>query len=155
MDLTQAFAIVVDEFGRYNLFEKGWTFEWDRSKKRFGYCLYSRKLISMSKELSALNTVEQFIDTLRHEIAHAIVGPGHHHGRTWKLAAIAVGAKPEACYSASVIEGKAPWTGTCQDCGYTCTRHRLTRRITVGSWHTKCHGKGKEFDGNMVWTKNY
>ena len=106
----------------------------------------------MSKELTLLNNIEQFTDTLRHEIAHAIVGPGNHHNRTWRFAAIQIGAKPECCYGAEVIEGKAAWIGTCMDCGKQVTRFRLTRRITDGAFHKMC--KYKLNHGAMRWVKN-
>ena len=154
MNLLTATNIVDSEFRKYSLYQQGWTFQWDRAKQRFGQCTYHNKLIKMSRELTELNTEEQFTDTLRHEIAHAIVGPGHHHNTKWKVAAIQVGAKPERCYSsADVIESKAPWVGTCKDCGMTVKRHRYTRRIYVGCWHTKCKRLGKPNKGEIVWVK--
>jgi predicted SprT family Zn-dependent metalloprotease len=106
----------------------------------------------MSRELTELNNEDQFTDTLRHEIAHAIVGPGHHHNTTWKVAAIQVGARPERCYGLDVIEGKAPWVGTCKDCGQTVNRYRATTKVTRGSYHTKCKRAFKANKGEMVWT---
>ena len=35
-------------------------------------------------------------DTILHEIAHALVGPGHGHDAVWKAKCVEVGAKPEA-----------------------------------------------------------
>ena len=153
MNLWQAEEIVKAEFTKYNLYAQGWTFQWDRAKQRFGQCTYKNKTIKMSRELTELNNVEQFTDTLRNEIAHAIVGPGHHHNTKWQIAAIQVGAKPERCYGADVIEGPAPWTGTCKDCGMVTKRHRYTSRIRNGSWHTKCKRLCKPNKGEMVWIK--
>ena len=98
---------------KHGLLEKGWKFEFDNAKRRFGYCQYRPKIISISKHISKLNSVEEVTDTILHEIAHALAGPKAGHYSKWKYQAMAIGAKPERCYSRDVIQPPHRWTGTC------------------------------------------
>ena len=61
-------------------------------------------------EHSADGTTEVFVSpvtsksreacqTLAHELAHAVVGPGHKHGKEWKAVARALGAVPKAFHA--------------------------------------------------------
>ena len=64
----------------HGLTQKGWTFRWDRAVRRFGICNYSKKRITVSRTLAALNDFAKSEDTVLHEIAHALVGRGVGHG---------------------------------------------------------------------------
>ena len=85
---------LIEEYGL-----DGWRFCIDKDAKsmdRLGLCVYSTKTISVSAWVfTDLN--EEVEDTIRHELAHAIVGKGHEHGLKWKATARNVGAKPRAC----------------------------------------------------------
>jgi predicted SprT family Zn-dependent metalloprotease len=52
----------------------GYKFKFDNAKRRFGYCSYTDKEISLSKPLCEynLNNFYQINDTILHEIAHAL-----------------------------------------------------------------------------------
>ena len=41
------------------------------------------------------NGPEEVRDTILHEVAHALVGPGHGHDTVWKATAAQVGARPQ------------------------------------------------------------
>jgi predicted SprT family Zn-dependent metalloprotease len=43
-----------------------------------------------------MGTDEEIMETVRHEVAHAIVGPGKGHDNEWKTAAWRIGANPQA-----------------------------------------------------------
>lgn len=61
-----------------------------------GVCYYSSKLIRMSDEYVAGGIWESVMDTLRHEVAHALSGIGAGHGPVWRRWARIVGANPKA-----------------------------------------------------------
>jgi predicted SprT family Zn-dependent metalloprotease len=46
-----------------------------------GLCLYEPKAIELSLHFIERNAEDVIRDTLLHEIAHALVGPGHGHDR--------------------------------------------------------------------------
>lgn len=53
---------------------------------------------------------EDIIDTIRHELAHAVAGPKEGHGRLWKEAAVRLGARPHRCAREGMMrEGDYKW----------------------------------------------
>src|SRR4051794_40057748 len=73
----------------------GWSFAFNRRKRAMGLCRYSRKTIELSIYLVDRNGFEEILDTILHEIAHALVGPCHGHDAVWKAKCREVGAKPQ------------------------------------------------------------
>lgn len=120
-----------------------WDVRFDNSKSRFGRCTSGNKTISLSRVLTELNTAEEVEDCIRHEIAHALVGPGHGHDRVWQRKCIEVGARPERCYDGDkVVQPTKKWTLTCQRCGLVTQRHKRSRGVFL-------HGAG--CGGTMLW----
>ncbi|MBX2819591.1 MAG: SprT-like domain-containing protein [Rhodothermaceae bacterium] len=109
----------------HGLAQNGWSFRWDRAKRRFGCCDYTNKLISVSKHLALLNSYEQSQDTILHEIAHALAGRAAGHGPDWVAACQKVGARPERCYS--TIEVQTPTAKYIRYCP-SCKRGRPLHR---------------------------
>lgn len=94
--------------------EKGWEFKWDDSVKRYGSCSVSKKEITLSARLVAHNSQENTLDTILHEIAHAldyIENKQWGHGPTWKAMCRRIGAKPNAKFSFNDVN---PVTGRFQ-----------------------------------------
>lgn len=121
MDVTDAVALGEELLGEFGLFS--WAIALDRSKVRFGQCRYGQHTIGLSKALVELNPRDEVEDVIRHEIAHALIGPGHGHGRVWKLKCIEVGARPERCYDSNkVARPPRRYTLQCPDCSFTCER---------------------------------
>ena len=101
----------------YKLDEQGWSFRWDRAKRRFGCCDYTNKKISISRHLAKLNEFEQGKDTVLHEIAHALAGRQAGHGPVWIQACQKVGARPERCYSTQEVQTpQARYVRYCPTC---------------------------------------
>lgn len=102
-----------------------WTFHYDSARVRFGRCTPSTRTITLSQALVQVNDWPAVLDVTRHEAAHALVGPGKGHGRTWQLKALEIGARPERCYrTAEVVAVAQPWSLVCPACGYAEGRTR-------------------------------
>lgn len=124
MTLDTAQALALDLMQRHCL--HGWTFAFDRAKRRFGCCDYDRRRISLSSHLVQLNSEDQVQDTILHEIAHALAGRKAGHGKTWQQVAKAIGCSTMRCYDATVIEPPPRFEGTCPGCLRKI--HRLLRK---------------------------
>lgn len=136
MDTHEAQALAVQLMNQHGLTD--WTFKFDRSSRRFGRCEYAPKVISLSAPLTELNSLTEVRDTILHEIAHALVGVGHHHDWIWQCKARQIGAKGERCYSDAVITPKALYESICAFCKLVHKRNRLTQRTSVSAYCT-CH----------------
>lgn len=119
---------------KYGLDTQGWTFQWDRAKRRAGCCKYGKKIISLSIHYVRLNIadhLDDILDTILHEIAHALAGPGAGHGKKWKAECARVGATPKRCYDSSKVDmpfGK--YMAICKGCGKTFFRHKNVKKGT-------------------------
>jgi len=71
----------------------GWKFEYARFKRTLGRCYMIRKLIQISRWHAENDKIEQVWETIRHEIAHAIVPAVSGHGPEWQEAARKTGCK--------------------------------------------------------------
>ena len=124
----------------------GWTFGFNRRKRTLGLCRYGARAIELSIYLVDGNGLEEVRDTLLHEIAHALVGPGHGHDAVWKAKCVEIGARPQRCASADMPEGS--WRACCGGCGASYHRHRRPRRLL--GWF--CQGCGRE-RGKLAWRR--
>ena len=122
MNLNEAKTLADELLHKHNLSD--WRFRFDYASRRFGCCRYSIKTISVSEQLTLLNTLDEFKSTVLHEIAHALVGPGHGHDNVWKSKAIELGDTGERCYSVNVITPPTRWIASCPICGWTRTKSR-------------------------------
>ena len=123
-----------------------WTFQFDRAKRRAGLCQHRRQTISISVNYVHRNTIEDIKDTILHEIAHALVGPGHGHNRTWKLMCVKIGAKPQRCCGEHVDMPKGHWQALCKGCKKVFHKHRRPKYMT-GTYCRKCG----PVMGDLVW----
>jgi SprT protein len=101
-----------------------WTFTFDRSRVRFGKCNYHKKQISLSKYLVELNAEDEVLDTILHEIAHALCPPGSGHGPMWKSVALSIGCNARRCYGQEVARPAPKYQGTCPTCNQVIHRYR-------------------------------
>jgi predicted SprT family Zn-dependent metalloprotease len=137
-----------------NLADNGlsdWTVEFDNAKSRHGQCRYRDKVISLSRHCVEHCSADETVDTILHEIAHALVGSGHGHDQTWKLKCIELGCRPDACASE---KSKVPflWTGTCPSGKHEIGRRRLTQSARKGT----CPYCSDKFDPQyrLTWKRN-
>ena len=135
MDLKELEALARQEMLNNGL--HGWTFGWANTKRRLGVCKYRLKRIEIAEYYARHSSRESVLDTLFHEIAHAVVGPGKGHGPVWKAAAIRLGATPRACEtSTNVVMKPGDWQATCAICQKVY--HRYKRPMTVTGYRCKC-----------------
>ena len=127
----------------------GWTVSLnERAKRRLGCCKYSTKTIELSSYLADINLCEEEVmDTILHEIAHAVAGSRAKHGYEWKVVAYRLGckgtrtanlsalAKAGKC-DMSVMEERLPYVAICPVCHVKIFKARKPRNN--GSTVCKC-----------------
>lgn len=153
MDLNALKARAYMLMTQHGLRDLGWVFKFDRCKNSAGRCSYSHKIISMSAPIIELNSELECLNTLLHEIAHALVGAGHGHNRVWKFKAIEIGARPQACFTeAEKVVPPPKYIAYCMTCDkMVAKRHRLTARTRAFMGHITCMRNG---GGNIRWVEN-
>ncbi|MDB5313175.1 MAG: SprT-like family protein [Gemmataceae bacterium] len=127
----------------------GWRLEFTRAVRLLGVCRYRSRVIGLSRHLVERNPPEQVRETLLHECAHALVGPGHGHGPVWKKVAIEIGCRPERCSRADLDMPEGRWRAICGGCGTEYRRHRRPRRAR---YH--CRRCGRE-RGQLAWNLSF
>ncbi|WZO98766.1 hypothetical protein EP7_000354 [Isosphaeraceae bacterium EP7] len=138
MDLKELEAIAGQELAKHGL--RGWTFGLAKTKRRMGVCKYRTKRIEIAEFHALNNTPATVLDTLLHEIAHAIAGPAAKHGLAWKAVAIRLGATPRACdTSHETVVTPGDWQAKCLACRKTF--HRYKRPMSVGGYRCRCEAR--------------
>jgi predicted SprT family Zn-dependent metalloprotease len=134
MELEAAKQMALRLMGKHKLIAGGWTLQMGKAVRAFGSCSWEARHITLSGPMIVLNDTAEVRDTILHEIAHALAGRKAGHGPMWKLMALAVGARPERCYTARTVRvPPGRWRFECPTCGLTGTRLRKpTRRLSCG-----------------------
>lgn len=138
--LAEAKALATRLMARHGLAD--WAFGFNSNKRRAGVCRYPARRrpgrIELSKHYVLRNPGHDVLDTILHEIAHALVGHGHGHDEVWRAKCVEVGARPERCYGEEIEMPKGRWRATCGGCGREHDRHRRPKRLT--GWHCRTCG---------------
>ena len=132
---------LMDALGREHagrpLADLGWTFRWDRARRRLGLCTWQRggkpvRTISLSRPLADALGWDVMEDVARHETAHALdyeTRGRSAHDATWKAWARRCGADPTAAYDGPLPPDAASrLAATCPACGYERAFHRTPTR---------------------------
>ncbi len=146
MEVTRALAT-----GRRLLREHGlddWTIVADRAKTRAGVCRFTKRQIGLSAPLTTLHSEGEVLDTILHEIAHALVGPQHGHDAVWRAKARAIGCSGERCVSSDSPRVPGDWVGRCP-AGHEKSRHRAPTRLM------SCGECSRRFDPRHLFTWTY
>jgi len=138
VELEQLEAIVAQEFRKNGL--HGWSFGLARTRRRLGVCKYRAKRIEIAEYYARHSPEETVLDTLRHEIAHALAGPAAGHGPKWKAVAVRLGATPESCEtSGQAVVPPGDWRATCPSCEKTY--HRYRRPMRLSGYRCRCEAR--------------
>ncbi|MFE5340041.1 SprT-like domain-containing protein [Isoptericola sp. NPDC056578] len=105
----------------------GWTFRFDRARRRAGLCRYDRREISLSGPLTALYDEADVREVVLHEIAHALAGARHGHDAVWRATARAIGSTGRRVVREGSPEVEGDWVGECP-AGHRVTRFRRPQR---------------------------
>lgn len=91
MKLVDAQGMALKVMEKYGLTTKGWTFYFDRAKKRLGATHFHKRQISLSKYMVTSANRNDVYQTILHEVAHAMLPAKVGHGKEWKDLAKALG----------------------------------------------------------------
>ena len=135
MELLEAAALAKLKMLEHKLYD--WKFVWNNRKVHLGLCRYGRKSIELSKSYVNLNTVELVLDTILHEIAHALDTSRSHHGPQWKQICLNIGARPVRVKANAIMPDTYKHEYKCPKCGYVFKMHR---RLSDEKhrWHRTC-----------------
>ena len=128
-DTTEVASLAGQLMDRYGL--QGWDFEFDNARCRSGACHFDRMTISMSLEFARVAPENEIDDTIRHEIAHALVGPDQGHGPVWQAKAREIGCSARRCHE---VEFSQPlYIVRCRNGCFTQTANRRRRRVVCST----------------------
>ncbi len=107
MDLDTAETLARQELDRFPRLA-AWSFGWNRRRRAHGLCRYDQRRIELSAPLTAREPDESLIlNTIRHEIAHALAGPKAGHGPLWRRWAAQIGCTHLASARCSSVQAEA------------------------------------------------
>ena len=135
-----------------------WNIRKSRSKNQYGRCFHYEHEITISRYHIENGDWEDIEDTVRHEVAHALVGEGHGHNKTWRKKAKELDADPTACSS----KGSLPdyrYKLRCRCGRVRKTLHQLHRKTYHRKICHECYSKFKAYDSRKdkeikLWTDN-
>jgi len=104
----------------------GWVARLDESRSRAGACNFTKKCVLLSRLYVRSATRPELDDTILHEIAHALVGPHHHHDAVWRAKARAIGCSGERCHTLQFSPPR--WIVACAAGCFMRSAHRRRRR---------------------------
>lgn len=150
MDLRKAEVMAHDMMRHHGV---NVSFGWNEHKRTHGVCYYNplgiAYKIELSRPLTALNSEDTVLNTILHEIAHALAGGRAKHGWRWKLIAAGIGAKPERCAAADTIKPPGKYNLVCRSCGKRIIRYRRPRRTVACAECCNRHAGGR-FDARFT-----
>ena len=90
------------------------------------------------------NEVENFKQTVLHEIGHVLAGAGHHHDKVWKEACKSIGLENPQRFNNTTYRRPYKYKGVCPNCG----KETYFVRYTVCACPDCCkkYNKGKYSD---------
>ncbi len=120
-------------------------FKFDKAMRRFGCYSHRKQQITISERLAMLNREERVLNTILHEIAHALSPIQENHGQQWKEKALSIGCDGERLYSNDVIRATPKYMMYCEECDHFLSglRHRKSNNL----FHKHCGTKIKFIGG--------
>jgi len=146
---SEATRMAKQMMAEHGLTAKGWTFKLNTNRSRLGVCKYGKVMrnrftgqVIVTHPIQRIEIsiyciqagLDTFRNTMLHEIAHALVGPGHNHNAIWKAKARAIGCTGDRC---GKMDAPAKYIGECPKCKGVVKRNRNVKGMTMMT-HTSC-----------------
>ena len=112
MDIQILQSKAKEIFAKNNLSEWKLTFG---NRRVFGYCSPSQKIICLNQHYAKTGDESHVIETLLHEVAHALT-PGQGHNAVWRAVAKRLGCDPKATCADSHLLPPAKYQANCPVC---------------------------------------
>lgn len=106
---------------------ENWRFGFDSAKRRAGLCNYTNKTITISRYLVDIHTIDESMQVVLHEVAHAMCGKREGHNKKWLATAKSIGYRAERFTGTEIAQETATWVGTCKN-GHAHYRYRQPSR---------------------------
>ena len=106
--ITELTNALLHEYGLLD-----WNLRLNKARRSAGMCDYTNKEIVISLTVAKNVPWESTLDTILHEIAHAIAGHEAGHGEKWKKIAYLLGVKDPQRVAQADTSQFMPWVGTC------------------------------------------
>jgi predicted SprT family Zn-dependent metalloprotease len=149
MELGTAVALTLNLLGEHRLLEQGWRVKLARGSGRLGSCYYNKKLIKLARHHVLNGTEAEIIDTIRHEVAHALAGPLAKHGPEWKRWAIRLGCRPRSHAHNITYQMPYKFILHCPVCAKDIQKRRV--RVSMRRLQTLYHPQcGKQTIGRLI-----
>ncbi len=104
MDRQTAFEYARNLLNEYGLAEWRIAFNTDGKVQFLGLCDFKSQTIILSRYGIELSPDIEVMNTIKHEIAHALVGPNNGHNQKWADKALLIGAHASNCAHYSIPE---------------------------------------------------
>lgn len=114
-----------------------WNWQWNNNVSRLGCCKYDMQTIFLSLPWTKKVDDDEALDTLLHELAHAIVFMRYginairrdgYHGRLWQKVCVELGVIPNRLTRTDVkmsdLDVVPKWLVKCRTCGITTPYYR-------------------------------
>ncbi|MBP6043558.1 MAG: SprT-like domain-containing protein [Rhodoluna sp.] len=127
---------------------ENWKFEFDSAKRRAGLCNYTEQKIQLSKYHVDIHSVDENMQVVLHEVAHAMAGSEAAHSKVWLATAKRIGYRAEKFTGKEIAQETAPWIGDCP-MGHKHYRYRRPKQMV------SCALCTKNFDSRYIirWRK--
>lgn len=138
MDQIKLLILASQWFRNYNLY--GWAIEFRKYGLTLASCDYNTQTIRFNDYYVEYSPELNVLKTLKHELAHALVGPGHGHDEVWKTMAEKLGSSPRATSDEDAVIRPGKYRASCPNCGRVYDKYRLPKYVR-GYYCPRC---GKE-----------
>lgn len=90
-----------------------WSFSFNNNKRRVAVCKHGDQRIEISQVFTPHMTDAQILNSLTHEIAHALMGPGYGHSASWQARHIMLGGDGKRCAGLNQPVDSYKWVIVC------------------------------------------
>jgi predicted SprT family Zn-dependent metalloprotease len=106
---------------------ENWKFGFDSAKRRAGLCNYTSKTITISRYHADIHAIDETLQVVLHEVAHAMCGKREGHNKKWLATAKSIGYRAERFTGTEIAQETASWIGACKN-GHKHYRYRQPSR---------------------------